>query len=178
MSMYALCPSIFLANSQQIFFIWNIYLNSTDILGLNKTSRSSCLLAGVARGYCCLDRQPEVSSGSPRGHVGCSRFQNTPSPADLETVGEIFNFLIIVLFHFPALSDIDSRIKAFPPKQTLMPYSQIRGYTIPHFSIQYSITIPHFIQRLASLLRESRFWRWFASYYPVTLVKTADLPPD
>jgi len=32
--------------------------------------------------------------------------------------------------------------------------------------------------RKCRAVRESRFWRWFASYYPVALVKTADLPPD
>ncbi|GAA6028583.1 hypothetical protein NBRC10512_007884 [Rhodotorula toruloides] len=32
--------------------------------------------------------------------------------------------------------------------------------------------------RAQSWLRKSRIWVWFAGYYPVSLIKSADLPPD
>ncbi|KDE09727.1 hypothetical protein MVLG_00129 [Microbotryum lychnidis-dioicae p1A1 Lamole] len=32
--------------------------------------------------------------------------------------------------------------------------------------------------RASKWLRQSRFWVWFTGYYPISLVKTVDLPPD
>ncbi|KAM0755391.1 diacylglycerol acyltransferase [Meredithblackwellia eburnea MCA 4105] len=32
--------------------------------------------------------------------------------------------------------------------------------------------------RKSEWIRKSRFWKWFAGYYPVSLIKTADLPPE
>ncbi|KAL8284227.1 hypothetical protein RQP46_004976 [Phenoliferia psychrophenolica] len=32
--------------------------------------------------------------------------------------------------------------------------------------------------RKSEWVRKSRYWKWFAGYYPVSLIKTAELPPD
>ncbi|KAI5478556.1 diacylglycerol acyltransferase [Pseudohyphozyma bogoriensis] len=39
-------------------------------------------------------------------------------------------------------------------------------------------TAPTHGGRPSDWMRKSRLWAWFATYYPVSLIKTADLPPD